>query len=978
MRNEVRSPQTSGSNRAMIGLKTAVAAVLLQALVLFLDTKITDTPDHALVCRRHLWYCREGAFVAWGCALVLGGVGGHRYSPVHWLKLRALDNARHHNFTMIGSKTWQFYTVAAMVLIYLGVEWAAWNFELVGEGLGDGFLWEIFMSFVLAVLYTAGFCLWLSHNLLSAQGLMVSLFTGYAGVILWAREHPSETKNDDHFAGEFTYLALAEAGRLWLVVLSPAALLVLYPEWGKGASRFHDARKNWWSGRTEMWLKWKRHHKGNFFSFLRSFLWKVIQLCGLVFFGLATGGVFFFADMNDNVKAWAIRPTNNLIGESFTCLDWLQCQTESMDSSNSDDCTNHQNAANDSWADKNGDHCTKYRAIPVEGFAKCGPKPSRTKANGITKMAWYEEAEELAVLTKSKTVSANDACCDCGGGNRGSGWIEYLSSNDEQVKETRKHLIEHMYEQAKTDVQQWATGQVTREMQKAIWYAVGLASLTAFYNFLSNDPQKSPELFKKRVNFSLNIVQGRVLKMRTVHECGFRELFPGSQTADLFNEWSELALLRQRVREEKQVLKDDAESDDTAADAWVHRVEAQLGSPFILVPRDMYKPLTDQLINRLSMLFGKAYFTWDMAGETAVTQQEYMFALTYEKEEGTDVNGISAPAANQKYRLLLMRMSEFDKFFGHLENRHLGVGSQRRGASGLGRTSSAAAQEQADDGAGALPGASSASAPAIDPSSMKVAELKKELTTRGLDTSGKKADLLARLTADLAAAPATGAAAKELQDADEVNSLRWEGCAIFNAKCDEHGRGRCNDCNPHRCMPAKDRKNPKKHECKMACYGSERIFNLRLLREELEADRKTREKKRIEDVRDRLAKKDGPASPHDQSTRALMQRSSTPPQVAKDNLERRWQRNMYNHKDKKVTTFNISNCKDRTREKGGPRKNAKLEGREDTAAEKARLQDWTRTWLNDEIPLCGTFFVASNITDTSEVGAAIERTMSAA
>lgn len=37
----------------------------------------------------------------------------------------------------------------------------------------------------------------------------------------------------------------------------------------------------------------------------------------------------------------------------------------------------------------------------------------------------------------------------------------------------------------------------------------------------------------------------------------------------------------------------------------------------------------------------------------------------------------------------------------------------------------------------------------LEPSKMKVAELKEELTKRGLDTSGKKADLVARLEKDL-------------------------------------------------------------------------------------------------------------------------------------------------------------------------------------------------------------------------------------
>jgi len=94
-------------------------------------------------------------------------------------------------------------------------------------------------------------------------------------------------------------------------------------------------------------------------------------------------------------------------------------------------------------------------------------------------------------------------------------------------------------------------------------------------------------------------------------------------------------------------------------------------------------------------------------------------------------------------------------------------------------------------------------------------------------------------------------------------------------------------------------------------------------------------------------------------------------------LVRRWQRNMYNHKGTQITKFAVRSFADKTRDKGGPRKTNKLDGQEDSAAEKARLRTKTQTWLNDEIPLCGTFFVASDITDTSEVGAAIERTMSA-
>ena len=74
---------------------------------------------------------------------------------------------------------------------------------------------------------------------------------------------------------------------------------------------------------------------------------------------------------------------------------------------------------------------------------------------------------------------------------------------------------------------------------------------------------------------------------------------------------------------------------------------------FLQVRRCVAEQINDQIINKLSSLFGSAFLQWDIAGASAIQQQEYIFAVTFE-HGGDDAND-----RNRKFRLLLVRKDVF-------------------------------------------------------------------------------------------------------------------------------------------------------------------------------------------------------------------------------------------------------------------------------------------------------------------------------
>ena len=84
------------------------------------------------------------------------------------------------------------------------------------------------------------------------------------------------------------------------------------------------------------------------------------------------------------------------------------------------------------------------------------------------------------------------------------------------------------------------------------------------------------------------------------------------------------------------------------------------GAAFIKVQRCWHKQFTDQLTNRLSMLNGQSHVQWDM--DKKITNKEYMFALTYERERQPETHG--QRKNNEKFRVLMMSCDAFRDHFG--------------------------------------------------------------------------------------------------------------------------------------------------------------------------------------------------------------------------------------------------------------------------------------------------------------------------
>ena len=150
---------------------------------------------------------------------------------------------------------------------------------------------------------------------------------------------------------------------------------------------------------------------------------------------------------------------------------------------------------------------------------------------------------------------------------------------------------------------------------------------------------RESELFRMRMNISLNVRQlvtdkfnrkSFFFRMRTVDECSIAEFLPG--LSDILEEAMDHAIVEQG--------KED--------------LEPRLKGRFVTVRRNTAKQINDQIVNRLSQLFGTNYLSWDLG--QAVQQKEYVYALSWEADKDPEP---PAKKLVKKFRILLMEKARF-------------------------------------------------------------------------------------------------------------------------------------------------------------------------------------------------------------------------------------------------------------------------------------------------------------------------------
>eukprot|EP01052_Picozoa_sp_SAG31_P001146 SAG31_NODE_37_length_31616_cov_38.688359_20_plen_303_part_00 len=125
-----------------------------------------------------------------------------------------------------------------------------------------------------------------------------------------------------------------------------------------------------------------------------------------------------------------------------------------------------------------------------------------------------------------------------------------------------------------------------------------------------------------RLNVSLNIIktglpeQAPQFQMRTVHECGLEEMFPDKKAKKYIQQYSE---------------------------------NCSKKCPFLMVDPRRYKLMKDQIVNRLSMLFGASYINQDLGVQ--MEDKEYLAVITYEETDATIA---------RKFRVLLLQLDHFE------------------------------------------------------------------------------------------------------------------------------------------------------------------------------------------------------------------------------------------------------------------------------------------------------------------------------
>jgi hypothetical protein len=175
------------------------------------------------------------------------------------------------------------------------------------------------------------------------------------------------------------------------------------------------------------------------------------------------------------------------------------------------------------------------------------------------------------------------------------------------------------------------------------------------YRFVTSSDRA---LFRMRLNISLNVRQpfkdertgqtSYTFHMRTVEECSCTDFLPGSEMNEILETAMDHAIHEQLERDDHKRLGRDEHKD-------------KLRGRFITVQRDTAKQINDQVINRLSSLFGTNYIAWDMG--QAIEDKEYIYAITYEAEKDPEP---PAKPLVKKWRVLLM---ERDRFIEMTSNR---------------------------------------------------------------------------------------------------------------------------------------------------------------------------------------------------------------------------------------------------------------------------------------------------------------------
>lgn len=192
-----------------------------------------------------------------------------------------------------------------------------------------------------------------------------------------------------------------------------------------------------------------------------------------------------------------------------------------------------------------------------------------------------------------------------------------------------------------------AVGKIFEGMIYAVWGLLlnGLWRLKDFV-FAGDRP-----LFKMRMNISLNVRQERTdserrkcytFHMRTVEECACSEFLPGSEMNEILETSMDHA-------EDEQNHRDGLETEK-------EMLKGKLKGRFITVQRNTAKQINDQIVNRLSKLFGTAHISWDMG--QAVDSKEYIYAMTYEADEVPQEADFAKPLV-KKFRVLLMEKERF-------------------------------------------------------------------------------------------------------------------------------------------------------------------------------------------------------------------------------------------------------------------------------------------------------------------------------